>query len=259
MLPLDLAFREEGRGDPIIIMHGLFGAGQNWASHARLLADEYRVILPDLRNHGASPWSSSMSYLEMAEDIERLMEKLALSKATIVGHSMGGKVAMALALTRHEKVSRLAVVDISPVTYPLSLGAYAQAMADLDLENLASRAAADEGLAPVVEDQSVRAFLLQNLQRDGDAWRWRLNLAALLEDMGSIGGFPSELEALQYEGPTTFIAGGRSDHMTAEHRPAIMRYFPGARARIIPTAGHWVHAEEPEAFMRALNAFLSGQ
>ncbi|MDX1402230.1 MAG: alpha/beta fold hydrolase [Kiloniellales bacterium] len=255
-MALNLAFGDEGDGEPLLILHGLFGARGNWASHVKALTPHFRVITADLRNHGASPWADSMSYDDMADDLRALLDRLGLDTASVIGHSMGGKVAMALALAENERVSRLVVVDIAPVSYPPRLLSYAEAMAAIDPDQLKGRAEADKLLQKVVDDPSVRAFLLQNLRREEGRLRWRLNLEILIREMEAISGFPEKLRQEAYGGPTLFVAGGRSDHLTADHQQEIQRLFPNATARLLPSAGHWVHSEQPEAFMRALFAFL---
>jgi len=256
MTPLDLAFETIGDGPPLVVLHGLFGSGRNWRGVARHLAATHRVWTVDLRNHGDSPWADSMDYPAMAEDLRGFMARHGLFGATVLGHSMGGKVAMALALTHAELVGRLIVVDIAPVDYPPAMRAYAQAMRAIDPAAAGARTAVDSALASSVPDAGVRGFLLQNLiLRDG-VLAWRCNLAALDEGMEEIAGFPAPLLHRHYAGPVRFIAGARSDYIRPEHRATVLTLFPHATHAAVPAAGHWVHAENPEGFLRAVRRAL---
>jgi esterase len=170
-----LATVEYGAGQPVAILHGLFGSGRNWASIAQRLAAHHRVIAPDLRNHGVSPWADTMDYAEMAEDVHVTLAALGHRRFALIGHSMGGKVAMMAALGQGAAVERLVVVDIAPTPYPPAHLAYVRAMRALDLEGIRRRAEADARLATVVSDAAERAFLLQNLVFEAGQARWRLN------------------------------------------------------------------------------------
>lgn len=258
-MPLDLAAAEFGAGPPVLVLHGLFGSGLNWRSIAQRLAERRRVFTLDLRNHGASPWADRMGYAEMAEDVRAFAARRGLGPVALIGHSMGGKVAMTLALASPEAVERLVVVDIAPVVNPPTLLAYVRAMRALDLSRLRRRAEADPLLAGTIANPAERAFLLQNLVAGPDgSLRWRLNLAAIERSMPEIVGWPEPPAGAAYRGPTLFVAGGRSDYVRAEHRPAITLLFPKARIATIPEAGHWVHAERPEAFLATVVPFLDG-
>lgn len=238
------------------MLHGLFGAAGNWRSIAKGLADTYRVWTLDLRNHGDSPWDDDNSYEAMAGDVRAFMARHGLEGAAVMGHSMGGKAAMALALTWPEAAGALIVVDIAPVTRPPDLRPYVKAMADIDLSAVTRRAAVGELLSPVVEDRPVRAFLLQNLAMKDGILQWRLNLDAIDRQMEAIGGFPEALLDRRYDGPTHFIAGALSPYLGPEHRDLIMRLFPATTMSVIAGAGHWVHAEKPDSFIRAIRRFL---
>ncbi len=247
-----------GDGPPLVILHGLFGSARNWRAIARGLAGRRRVWSLDLRNHGDSPWDPDMSYESMAGDIRAFMEAQGIAGAAVLGHSMGGKAAMALALAHPDLLGALVVVDVAPVTRPPELRAYARAMAALDLSLVSRRAEADRLLAGAIGDRRIRGFLLQNLvMRDG-APAWRLNLAAIDRQMEAIGGFPEHLLANHYDGPTHFITGAESGYVKPEHRALILRLFPATTLSVIAGAGHWVHAEKPESFQRAVERFLSG-
>lgn len=255
-MSMTLAATDQGEGPPVALLHGLFGQRGNFGAIQRRLAERFRVIALDLRNHGASPHATTMTYTEMADDVLKTLRAMGGLPARLVGHSMGGKVAMAAALAAPDAVARLCVVDIAPRAYAPGFAPYAAAMAALPLASGMTRGAADRALAGAVPDAGVRAFLLQNLRLDGPSPSWRLNLpaiAAALEDLSA--WVPPEQPA--FPGPTLFLAGERSDYIRPEDAPAIAARFPAARIATVPGAGHWVHAEAPEAFLGALNPFLA--
>jgi pimeloyl-ACP methyl ester carboxylesterase len=258
--PVALAVREHGHGEPVVVLHGLLGSGRNWQAVGKRLARRHRVLLPDLRNHGMSPWSEASGYPAMAADLEALLGRERLAAAAFVGHSMGGKAAMTLALLRPERVSRLVVVDIAPVDYGgRGFLDYIAALEALDLASL-RRAEADAALAPAVPDAGVRAFLLQNLDSEGGRLLWRANLQGLARAMATITGFPSEeLQGRRYEGPTLFLRGERSAYVERAHRAAIGRLFPRSRLVTVRGAGHWVHADAPAVVVEALERFLAAE
>ena len=252
-----LAAVEYGSGPVLAILHGLFGAGRNWATVARRLAAHRRVIALDLRNHGASPWAEAMDYAALAEDVGATLRSLGHRRFALIGHSMGGKAAMMIALAQGDEVERLVVVDIAPVACPPRHLAYALAMRALDLGGITRRGEADALLAATVPDMAERAFLLQNLVFENGTVRWRLNLAAIEREMPLLAGFPAIPPGTTYRGPTLFIAGGRSDYLLPEHEPQIRRLFPNAKIARIAEAGHWVHAEQPPAFLDLVEPFLA--
>jgi pimeloyl-ACP methyl ester carboxylesterase len=252
---------EYGQGPPLAILHGLFGSGRNWAGIAQRLAAYHRVIALDLRNHGVSPWADTMDYAEMAEDVRARLHASGHRRFALLGHSMGGKAAMVLALAHGAEVARLVVVDIAPAAYPPRHLGYARAMRTLDLGGVKRRAEADARLAPAVGDAAERGFLLQNLvfpsvAAGGEA-RWRLNLAAIERAMPHLAGFPAIPAGTAYLGPALFVAGGRSDYLRPGHEPEIRRLFPNARIARIADAGHWLHAEQPQAFLDIAEPFLA--
>ena len=247
----------EGAGPPLAILHGLFGSGRNWATVAQRLAATRRVIALDLRNHGASPWADEMDYAALAEDVRATLQALGHPRFALLGHSMGGKAAMILALAHDGAVERLIVVDIAPVAYQPRHLDEIRAMRRLDLGGLRRRAEADARLAPAVTDAVERAFLLQNLVFEDRAPHWRLNLAAIERGMPVLAGFPALPAGAAYPGPALFIAGARSDYLRPAHEPAIRRLFPAARVARVAAAGHWVHAEQPQAFLDLAEAFLA--
>jgi esterase len=256
-MALRLAVAECGAGAPLAILHGLFGAGRNWATIAQRLAAHRRVIALDLRNHGASPWADAMGYGEMAEDVRATLRALGCHRYALLGHSMGGKAAMVAALAHGEEIGRLVVVDIAPVAYPARHLGHLQAMRALDLPAVRRRADADARLARAVPDAAERAFLLQNLLFEDGRARWRLNLAAIERGMPTLVGFPAVPEGAAYRGPALFVAGGKSDFLLPEHEPQIRRLFPDAKIERIADAGHWLHAERPQAFLDIVQPFLA--
>lgn len=256
--PLELAFSESGEGPPLILLHGLYGSGTNWRGIARHFESDYRVLLPDLRGHGQSPAHPDMDYRRMADDVVALMDRAGLEQARVVGHSMGGKVAMTLALCHPARVERLGVVDIAPIAYDHGAehGGIIAALQQLDTDHLSSRAEADAALAPAIPSTLVRQFLLTNLQRQGDGWSWRIPLDILADQLPVIQGWPLSTEP-QWDGPALFIHGEASGYVDATGRERIRRHFPHAQIKGLPGVGHWVHAEAPTAFIEHLDPFLN--
>ena len=246
---------EAGEGEPLVLLHGLFGSARNFAAVQRRLAERRRVIALDLRNHGASPHDPDMRYATMAADVLETLEQRRALPATLLGHSMGGKVAMAAALARPDAVARLIVADIAPVAYPPHVGGLAGAMAALPLSPGMRRAQADAALAPAVPDAAVRAFLLQNLQL-GAVPAWRIGLKEIAAALPTIEGWQAS-EGARYAGPTLFIAGAASDYIQPGHRPAIRALFPAARFVTLKGAGHWLHVDNPDGFVAVVEAFLT--
>ena len=221
------------------------------------LAPANTVVTVDLRNHGASPWDPAMDYREMAADIAHLMDRLGYRRAALVGHSMGGKAAMALALGRSACVSRLVVVDIAPVAYRESMLGHVDALLDVQLAGVKRRSEVEEDLLGLVPDPGMRGFLMQNLVRDPEhGFRWRVNLPALQAAANDLGGFDPAVDATPYAGPTLFVAGGRSDYVRRDHTPTIRNLFPRAQIVTIPQAGHQVHTDAPDRFATVLRGFL---
>jgi pimeloyl-ACP methyl ester carboxylesterase len=242
-------YGEGGDRPPLLIAHGLFGSARNWGVIARRLVEGRRVVAVDMRNHGESPWSATHDYKAMAGDLAEAID----GQWDVLGHSMGGKAAMVLALTAPEKVARLVVADIAPVAYGHTQAHLVEAMEGLDVSRIGSRGEADAALAAAVDDPGVRAFLLQSL--DLRERRWRLNLEALAAEMPKILSFP-EVSG-RFEGPALFLSGATSSYVLPEHRPRIKAPFPAARFAKIPGAGHWLHAEKPREFVAAVDAFLA--
>jgi pimeloyl-ACP methyl ester carboxylesterase len=269
-----LASRTLGEAGPrVVFIHGLFGQGKNWTTIAKGLADGHRVTLLDLPNHGHSPWTDRVDYLDMAELVATELEQFG-EPVTLVGHSMGGKVAMQLALRRPELLRALVVVDIAPVEYPINGGrtddpdeeaspfaAYIDAMRAMDLDALTTRGDADQALRDVVPSRMVRSFLLQSLVREGlgagGGWHWRLNLELLDRDLGELRGFPEPPPGAGFDGPVLWIAGANSTYVLPEDRPHMDALFPSTRLVRVKNAGHWVHSEQPEIFLETLRRFLA--
>jgi pimeloyl-ACP methyl ester carboxylesterase len=253
---LQLFARCEGSGPPLVILHGLFGSSRNWASQSRRLAATWQVCALDLRNHGDSPWAEDMSYPAMADDILAYLDRAGFSQAVILGHSMGGKAAMAAALTAPERVRALVVVDMAPVRYASGMERYVDAMQAVELRGVTRRADVDRAMSEAVPERALRAFLLQNLVAEKPIFRWRLNLDVLGRSMAEIVDFPKDFPAKRYDGPAAFIYGEASPYVGPDRAPEIERLFPAADLLSVAGAGHWVHAEAPEAFMVALESFL---
>lgn len=242
---------------PLLIAHGLFGSARNFNTLGRRLAAGRRVILVDMRNHGASPWDEAMDYPAMAGDLGDAIERLAGGRAAVLGHSMGGKAAMALALTRPELVEALAVADIAPLGYAHTHLPYVQAMRGMDLSQVTRRAQADPALAGAVPDPMLRSFLLQNLLIEDGRARWRFNLEAMEREMPRLTGWPGRWPRARFDGPVLFLRGARSDYVPPAARPVIEALFPRAEIRTVEDAGHWLHAEQPEAFATAIENWLA--
>jgi len=271
---LRLAARTLGDTGPrVVFVHGLFGQGKNWTTIARRLAEDgHRVTLLDLPNHGHSPWTDRVDYGDMAEFVAAEIALLG-DPVTLVGHSMGGKVSMQLALRWPELLRALVVVDIAPTDYPESGGrtddpdeeaspfaAFIAGMQAVDLDTLQSREDADAALRAAVPSTMVRSFLLQSLVRDGvgpnGSWRWRLNLETLARDLGELRRFPEPPAGATFDGPVLWIAGANSTYVLDEDRPRMDALFPTTRLVRIKNAGHWVHSEQPEVFLETVRRFL---
>lgn len=241
-------------GDWVFLLHGLFGSGDNLNTLAKTLIDRYRVVLVDLRNHGRSPHVATMSLDEMAADIARLQDELGIASSVVLGHSLGGKVAMQLALSTASRVQKLAVADIAPVAYSAHHQAVFAALEAIDLTALQNRQQADEQLAQTLSDSGLRQFLLKALYRSEKGFRWRFNLPALRECYDSVLIAP---QGEPFAGPTLFIKGEQSDYMRPEYETPMRALFPNFEFRMIAGAGHWLHGEKPVAFNGVVQQFLS--
>ncbi len=246
---------EAGSGAPVILLHGLFGSARNFGAIQRRLAERRRVIALDLRNHGASLHDPDMGYAAMAADVAETLVALGTGPAAVIGHSMGGKVAMRLALDRAELVSALVGADIAPRAYPPHFAAIAAAMARLPLARGLTRAEADAALTGPVPDPALRAFLLQNFI-PGRPAAWRIGLAEIIAVLDpQIGGWDAPAGA-RYAGPVMVLAGEMSDYTTPADRPAFRARLYAARVGTVRPAGHWLHADNPDGFLSAVTLFL---
>ncbi len=251
---------EVGDGGPrVVFLHGLFGQGRNFTQIARALAPDLQSVLIDLPNHGQSPWLDTTDYEVVAATVATVVRDRYLDAGPVhlVGHSMGGKVAMVLALLHPDLVERLVVVDIAPVS---SGGAgefehLLDSLAGLDLDAIERRADADAALAAQVDDERVRGFLLQNLRRGANGFCWQANLDLLRSELATIAGFPDV--GGSFEGPVLWVAGEHSDYVLPDHAPRMRELFPSTRLVTVKGAGHWVHSEQPDAFVSALRVFLT--
>lgn len=254
---MDLFFKRYGAGEPLLILHGLLGASGNWHTLSqRVFGESFEVYALDQRNHGRSPHSEGFDYPTLADDVFAFMRQHGLASAHLLGHSMGGKTAMQVALTYPDLVDRLIVVDIAPKAYPPHHTVIFDALRSIDLTHPTDRRSIDAHLAPRIPDLGVRQFLLKNLASDGAGrYRWKMNLDGLFANYAAISGQPEATTT--FDGPTLFIRGGRSDYIHDDDLPTIRRLFPTADLVTIPNAGHWVHAEAPDAFAEAVMDFLA--
>ena len=252
-----LHVEELGAGHPVIVLHGLFGSGDNWRPQAKHLSEQNRVVLVDLRNHGKSPHGAEMSIAAMATDVEDTLDALGLGRVGILGHSLGGKVAMECVLRNPTSYSGMVVVDIAPKTYPVRHTEILQGMRAVADAKAGSRRDADSVLAEYVTEDRVRAFLLKSYDTSSHGERgWRINIDAVEHEYDHIrGGLSDQVLENTYSGPALFIAGELSDYLQVEDEQAIGKLFPEARFETIAQAGHWVHAEQPAAFLKLLDGF----
>ena len=252
---MELFSREFGQGRPIIILHGLFGFSDNWQTVAKSLAEDHLVITPDLRNHGRSPHVATHSYTEIAEDLRQFMEEHWIFSSAFVGHSMGGKAAMQMALDHPDMVERLIVVDMEPGVSVSNHDTIFDALFALDLDSIASRKEAEIFLQERITDIGTLQFLLKNITRNPDGkYTWKMNLSTLHRHYADI---LAPVKGVPYEKPALFIRGGKSDYIRDEEWPGVLQLFPNARLVTIDGAGHWVHADKPAELIALIKDFLS--
>lgn len=253
---MKLHFRELGTGAPMVILHGLFGLNDNWQTLAKYLSQHYKIYLVDLRNHGRSPHSPDFNYSLMTQDVRELIQDQHLHEPVIMGHSMGGKVAMHLALAHPELVSKLIVVDIAPKAYPVHHQDIINALKSLDLTTVKTRTEIDEALARHIPEEDVRLFLSKNLYRQEDnSFAWRMNLSAIDTHIEEVG--QETTAEVPFIKPTLFIKGARSGYIKPEQDKALIEHlFPAAQIKTIENAGHWVHAQAPQEFYNLVVEFL---
>ncbi|MBD2858464.1 alpha/beta fold hydrolase [Spongiibacter sp. KMU-158] len=238
---------------PVVLLHGMFGSASNLISVARALEPDFKVIRMDLRNQGKSPHRDAMTISLMTDDVIHTLDELNIARAHFLGHSLGGKVAMDLAVRFPERVAKVVVADIAPVRYGRGHDAILDGLLGMDMQALRSRQQADEILAKSVPELPIRQFLLKNLMRDGDSWAWKMNLSAIAENYDHLRDAP---DSGNFDGPILFIRGGSSGYIREENRVGIMRQFPDARIETIADAGHWLHAEYPQIFNEMTRGFL---
>jgi pimeloyl-ACP methyl ester carboxylesterase len=254
---VQLHYQKLGTGHPVVLLHGLFGSGDNLRHVASGLATHHAVWLPDARNHGASPHEPEMNYDLMAADLRRLVLDQGLTRASLVGHSMGGKIAMRFALCFAELVERLVVVDIAPRKYSPKHLDILHALSALNLDHFTDRLALEARLAPAIPELSVRRFLLKNIARDiTGKFRWKLNLPGILQNYPKLNADVTMEGAGRFDGPSLFVRGELSDYCSLSDEPFIRTWFPAAQFATVAGARHWVHADAPEAFLKLLRGFL---
>lgn len=258
-----LHHRITGEGPPLVLLHGLFGSLENLGGVNQRLQDSWQIHGLDLRNHGRSPHAPTMDYPAMADDVVAYLDDQGIDRACLLGHSMGGKTAMQVALHHPERVEKLIVADIAPVTYHPRHDAILEGMNSLDLGAIHSRSDADRALAEYVETPEIRMFLLKNLVRvpdsekadNTDTFRWRLNLGVINECYQNLADAPAGDGP--FEGPVLFIKGSESAYIQQKHHERIKTLFPEARIEEIEGTDHWLHAEKPDEFARLCREFLT--
>lgn len=251
---VDLACKIRGDGKPLLLLHGLFGSGENLGGINRRLSEDYQTFAIDLRGHGRSPHVGSMNYRDMAGDVLRVMDREGLDTAHVFGHSMGGKTAMQLALSHGDRVSKLVVGDIAPVRYERQHNRILDGLQAVALAAPESRKEAEAILSDYEYEPAILTFLATNWRRDGDAgWGWRLDLGAIVRDYENIR---DEVSGVPFNKETLFLRGGLSDYVLADHKEAILKLFPKAAVRTIEGTGHWLHAEKPDMVARTIDKFL---
>lgn len=255
---MQLHFKSFGSGQPIIILHGMLGMLDNWQSFGKDLSRDYLVYLIDQRNHGKSGWSDYMDYPSMAEDLRETMESQWMYEgAVVIGHSMGGKTAMQLALMHPELVKALIVIDIAPVEYPGGHEEILQALKEVPIEEISDRQEVFDQLSAKIDNPAIVQFLIKNLTRNKQGgYRWKLNLVAIEANYDHLLAIP-QYQGHPYQGPALFVKGARSTYITAGGEKNIREWFTKAKVTIIAEAGHWVHADAPTVLKDTLVQFLT--
>lgn len=251
---MSLHFNKIGDGKPVIILHGVFGSGDNWVSFPKLFPSGYCFYLVDQRNHGRSFHASEMNYNVMSEDLKQLIEDEGLDKILLIGHSMGGKAAMRFTLDNSELVTKLVVVDIAPRAYPVHHQWIIDALKSIPLDTIQARKEAEELLSESINDWGIRQFLLKNLSREDGQFKLKLNLHALEHNIEAIG---AEIKGSPTNVPTLFIGGSKSDYIKKEDEQQIRALFTDSTIEVVSGAGHWVHAEKPEELAQLIQAFFA--
>jgi len=256
---MKLFYREFGEEneEKLLILHGLFGMSDNWVSPAKKLAEHFHCIIPDLRNHGQSMHHSIFSYEAMLEDLEELIDDHDLYQCNILGHSMGGKLAMYFALNNPEVVKKLVVADISPVNYrPTRHAELLKIMQNLDFNQIKDRKDIEKYLMENLEEKRMMWFVMKNIKMiTRTQYAWKLNIQAIMDNIVNIFEF-DESGLNSFKGPTLFLKGADSDFILTEHEPQIKKLFSNSEIKTIPNAGHWLHADQPEVFLDKVGTFL---
>lgn len=255
-LPLNYQRFGDINKPPLLLCHGLFGSLENLFSIKRGLEHHFDIIAVDLPDHGRSPFSQQFSFQLYAQSIIDLLNQLKIEKAHLLGHSLGGKIVMQIALTIPQKVNKLVIADIAPVSYSPRHQSVMSGLRAVDLATLSNRSDADKYMREYIEEAGVRQFLLKSLYQKGQKWAWRFNLPLLERDYALLIKAPDVAHDSQFYGDTLFIKGGRSDYLLADHQQVIKQHFPNSQAKIISDAGHWLHAEKPSVFNRLVEQFL---
>lgn len=255
---MELFSETRGSGEPVIVLHGLFGSLENWQSINAKLAERFLVIAMDQRNHGRSPHDRRMDYVEMAGDVRESLRARSISRARVIGHSMGGKTAMQLALESPGIVEQLVVVDVAPKQYFPRHSDILEALLSLNLHLFESRKEVEDALAPLIPDLSVRRFLLKNLKHDeGGGFSWKMGLREIVANYDRLGASVSG--PVPCAVPALFITGALSDYVSEEDKGLILRMFPAAKIVSIKGAGHWLHAEQPAQVLGAILDFFGSE
>ena len=259
VVSITLSHNVIGEGQTIVILHGLFGSKRNWSSIAKQLSDTYRVLTVDLRNHGESPWSDVHDYSSMAEDVATLIENECSKPPIVLGHSMGGKVAMYLSIMRPQLVAQLIVVDIPPARSTGTPIDYVRAMQAIPLTTLAHRRDVGELLRETIPDERVRGFLVTNIITRPEGLAWAVNLDVIEKNFETILDWPDLITTQHFSQQTLFLVGENSTFVGPEHETVIQQFFPASSRQVIKNAGHWVHVENTSAFLKAVRVFLEAE
>lgn len=251
-----LNFKKTGEGKPLIILHGLFGSADNWLNIAKGLEKDFTTFLIDQRNHGDSAHHEDWDFKVMAEDLAEFMEEQGLEKAHLMGHSMGGKTAMNFALLYPDKVDRLIIADIAPRYYPVHHQTILEGLNAIDLDQLKSRKEADDILSQYVKEKGIRQFLLKSLERNEKGnFAWKINLPTITEKIENVSAAIDQESSFDH--PTLFMGGANSDYIQDKDKEDIEAYFPNSHIIKIKNAGHWIHAEQPDAVVKTVRSFLN--
>ncbi len=251
---MDLFYREYGSGEPLIILHGLMGSSDNWATHARGFAEHYHVFIPDQRNHGQSFHSDGFNYDVLVSDLEEFVEQYTGAPVSLIGHSMGGKVVMQYTLQNPKNVKKLIVADMVPKNYRVDYDLIFSALKAVDLKTITSRSEAERIVSGYIDDFGMRQFLLKNLTRSDNGYKWKANLKSIEENIQQTGLWNSTRK--QYDGPALFISGDKSGYVKETDHSIISNLFTAAKFKSL-NAGHWLHAEKPNEFMASAISFLN--